>query len=344
MTADPATLKAFAEQTLKESLGQMEPMPGGGSERQFFRLHRVHPPEGQKPSLVGVIGKKEGENRAFLGFTRHFSEQGLPVPRVYAADEAQGIYLMEDLGGATLAAQLAAWRKNPLGRVMAMAALTRVVAWLPRFQVHGGQGLDYNLCYEGEELNSLVFEADLERFLWVYIPRHAPDLKPDDRTLAEFDILVSRLETVPRDHFCYRDFQTRNIMWGEGPVFLDYQSGRRGALQYDLASFLYSPDTGLGEPERVQLMDVYLRALRDCGVTVDRIAFLAEFHLFVLVRRLQALGAYAHLGGKGGKPEYLRRIPPALADLRQLQQSGKLNLGLPLLEGWLRKLLARPPA
>ena len=329
-------LQSLAEQAMGRELPPPEPLAGGGSARAYFRFA-----DGAQ-SLVGVAGSNLKETRAFLGFTHHFAAQGLPVPRILAAEEAQGLYLMEDLGKLTLADQLAAWRAIPVGKVMAIAALTRVVGWLPRFQVHGGAGLDYRLCHESAELDGPIFEADLERFLWVYIPRHAPAAKPDDDVLAEMDALVLRLETVPREHFCYRDFQARNIMWRDGPVFLDYQSGRRGALHYDLASFLYSPDSGLNEQERSQLIDVYLKGLKDCGAPQDRIRFLADFHPFVLVRRLQALGAYAALAGQG-KEAYLRKIAPALADLKQLLAGGKFSLGLPALESWLGKLVNTKP-
>ena len=326
-------LQAFAEEKLGTALEEAQPLPGGGSARRYFRF--AHGEE----SWIGAIGSNPGENRAFLGFTREFAAQGLPVPRIFAADESRGLYVMEDLGDLTLAAQLAQWRAHPLGRVMAMASLNRVVGWLPRFQVYGGATLDYGLCYDGAELDGNVFAADVQRFLGEYVARHAGGAEPGERVLIELEVLISRLDSAPREHFCYRDFQPRNIMWRDGPVFLDYQSGRRGALHYDLVSFLYSPHTGLGEKERVQLIDVYLKGLKDCGVTVDRLAFLADFHPFVLIRRLQALGAYAQIGATKGKEEYLRYIPPSLADLRQLLATGKLELGLPALQAWLRGIV-----
>ncbi len=339
MAQEIKELKEFAEKLLGEALSDGRSMPGGGSDRQYYRFICAPDEAGISRSVIGVIGRNEKENRAFLGFTAHFAAQGLPVPRILGADQARGLYVMEDLGDSTLARHLVQWRAVPAGRVMAMAALSRVIGWLPRFQVHGGAGLDYGLCFEGEELDAFVFETDLERFLRVFVSRHAPRTKPDERVLGELDLLVTRLETVPREHFCYRDFQSRNIMWREGPVFLDYQAGRRGALQYDLASFLYSPDTGLDEKERAILMDTYLKGLKDCGVTIDKVSFLADFHPFLLVRRLQALGAYAHLADSRGEPAYLKKIPPALADLQNLMRQGKLQMGLPALEKWLAELL-----
>lgn len=339
MEAEFADLKVLAESALGGPARVSGPLPGGGSERFLYRFYRRKGSGTDMASVVGVIGRNAAEGRAFVGFTRHFAAQGLPVPRIYRAGKSRAAYVMEDLGDVTLAAQLARLRAGPAGRALALATLSRVVGWLPRFQVHGGQGLDYSLCCESEQLDTPVFEADLERFLWIYIPRHAPKAKPSDRVLGEMDVLLVRLETVARDHFCYRDFQPRNIMWREGPVFLDYQSGRRGALQYDLASLLYSPDSGLQERERMPLIDAYLKSLAECGVKLEKFAFLADFHPFVLVRRLQALGAYAQLGKQPGREHFRAKIAPALADLGQLLESGKLSMGLPALEAWLRTLV-----
>ena len=148
-------------------------------------------------------------------------------------------------------------------------------------------------------------------------------------------------------HFCYRDFRTRNIMWvqrdgKEGPVFLDYQSGRRGALAYDLTSLLHSPETGADEPLREQLLDLYLDSLAACGVALAREDFLADFYPVVLMRRLQALGAYAELGVTRNRVDYLERIPPAVTALRALLEAGRFGFGLPSLEAWLGEVLAAP--
>jgi aminoglycoside/choline kinase family phosphotransferase len=167
----------------------------------------------------------------------------------------------------------------------------------------------------------------------------------DAAVRRDLGALLARLEALPREHFCYRDFQSRNILWrvrpeGEGPVFLDYQSARRGPLAYDLASLLYSPDTGADEQERTLLTEAYLMALEEQGMGVEREAFFAGFYPLVLVRRLQALGAYARLAVGRGQVAYLDKIPPALATLRELLAQGRFSFGLPALERWLEQVFA----
>src|SRR2546426_9056013 len=47
------------------------------------------------------------------------------------------------------------------------------------------------------------------------------------------------------------------------PFFLDYQGGRKGALQYDVASLLYDAKADLPPELRQQLLDHYIDKLAD---------------------------------------------------------------------------------
>jgi aminoglycoside/choline kinase family phosphotransferase len=332
MTLD--ALHRFAQAALGRSLSPGEPMAGGGSDRRYVRFR-----DGAG-SWVGVIAGNPAETRAFLSFTRHFAAQGIPVPGILSEDAAQGFYLLQDLGPDTLSDRLRAWRSEPDGAAQALAALRTVVRWLPVIQVRGGRGLDFSLCPGGPELGAAAFQDDLTLFLTRYVPRFAPAAAPSPAVVSDLAQLVGRLDAVPREHFCFRDFQARNVMWfQDGPLFLDYQSGRRGPLPYDLVSLLYSPDSGLAEPERQTLVADYLAALAGQGVRLERAAFTRDFHAFVLVRRLQALGAYARIAVEAGKPEYLDKIPPTLATLRELLEGGRFAFGLDSLEVWLGEVL-----
>jgi aminoglycoside/choline kinase family phosphotransferase len=131
-------------------------------------------------------------------------------------------------------------------------------------------------------------------------------------------------------------------MWRAGaPVFIDYQSGRRGPLVYDLASILYSPDSRLDEEGRERLIGVYLEALLETGTHIAREDFLRDFYPMVLLRRLQAVGAYARMALQKGKREHLRSIEPSLVTLRELAERGKIAAGSPALREWLGGLLDR---
>ena len=331
-----SALQRFAEREAGAAMSKPEPMTGGGSARRYYRMRSLAPaPWGD--TVVGVIAPNPAEARAFVGLTRHLAATGIPVPRLFASDKQGCMYLVEDLGDLRLSDRLREWRsEGDAGLAKAQSALHTTVRWLARLQVRGGKGMDWTLCFEGTELSGEAFRADLRLFLEHYVPRFVDRPGPDATILADLERLIERLDGLPRQHLCHRDFQARNIMWPHGgPVFLDYQGCRRGPLAYDLASLLYSPDSGLTEAEREPVMIAYLQALEEEGVRQEPDTFRRDFYAVVLVRRLQALGAYARIAAVESKPDYLAKIPSALATLRELIQADRISLGLPALEHWL---------
>src|ERR1700676_5016349 len=77
---------------------QAQPLQGelGGSGRKIIRLSN------ERATAIGILYGVREENRAFLEFSKHFHNHGLPVPQIYGEDLDQGAYLEEDLGDTTL--------------------------------------------------------------------------------------------------------------------------------------------------------------------------------------------------------------------------------------------------
>jgi hypothetical protein len=156
----------------------------------------------------------------------------------------------------------------------------------------------------------------------------------------DFDRLTDFLLEAPRDYFLYRDFQSRNIMLRDGlPYFVDYQGGRKGALQYDIASLLFDAKADLPPALREDLLYDYLRALANF-IPVDREAFLRYYYAYVYVRIMQALGAYGYRGFFERKVHFLQSVPYALKNIRWLLHNAQLPIELPTLLGAFRSMLA----
>ena len=114
------------------------------------------------------------------------------------------------------------------------------------------------------------------------------------------------------------------------PFFLDYQGGRKGALQYDIASLLYDAKADLPPELRQQLLDRYIDGLADF-IDLKREVFMHHYYAYVYIRIMQALGAYGFRGFYERQSHFLQSVPYALKNLRWLLQYVELPVALPTL-------------
>ena len=318
----------FPAQDLQPLQGQL-----GGSGRAIVRL------AGEGISAIGVMYPVREENIAFLEFSKHFYRHGLPVPEIYTEDLNQGAYLEEDLGDTTLFDYLGSNRTDGLIAPGVIEAYRKVVATLPRFQVEAGRDLNYKVCYPRASFDRQSISWDLNYFKYYFlrlagVPFNEQALEQDFSRLTKF------LLGANHDYFLYRDFQSRNIMLRNGqPFFLDYQGGRGGALQYDIASLLYDGKADLPPELRQELLEYYLDCLSG-HIKLDRGAFMEHYYAYVYVRIMQALGAYGFRGFYERKPHFLQSVPYALKNLRWLAHQVKLPIALPELLEAFHSLLA----
>ena len=328
-------LKRLFEQHFRVLAEQVQPLQGqlGGSGRIIVRL------AGSGRSAIGIVYQVREENTAFLEFSRHFRRHGLPVPEIYIEDLSQGAYLEEDLGDTTLFEFLSANRSGEAIEPEVIEAYRKVVAVLPRFQVEAGRDLNYKVCYPRASFDRQSIAWDLNYFKYYFL--RLAGVRFNEQALeVDFTRLTKFLLAASHDYFLYRDFQSRNVMLRGGqPFFLDYQGGRKGALQYDIASLLYDGKADLPPAERHQLLNHYLDCLAGF-INLKREAFMEHYYAYVYVRILQALGAYGFRGFYERKPHFLQSVPYALKNLRWLAENVKLPLALPALLDALERMSA----
>jgi aminoglycoside/choline kinase family phosphotransferase len=328
-------LNKLFEQRFGAPAESVQPLRGqlGASERRLYRLNNA------QQSAIGVLYDAREENVAFLDFTRHFRRHGLPVPEIFGEDLKRGAYLEEDLGDVTLYDFLS---KNRSGANIAppvLEAYRKVVAILPRFQVEASRDLNYNVCYPRDAFDRQSITWDLNYFKYYFLrlsgtPFNEQKLENDFRRLTAF------LLKADSEFFLYRDFQSRNIMLRDGtPFFLDYQGGRRGPLQYDIASLLFDAKADLPPEFRQQLLDDYLAELGKF-IALDREAFLRYYYGFVYIRIMQALGAYGFRGFYERKKYFLLSVPYALGNVRWLLNNVDLSVKLPALMKAFRSMVS----
>lgn len=328
-------LRRLFEERFHDAPARIEPLQGelGGSGRKIVRL------ASDKVSAIGILYGVREENAAFLEFSKHFHKHGLPVPEIYAEDLSHGAYLEEDFGDTTLFDFLSKNRDGEKIAPEAIEAYRKVVAVLPRFQIEAGRDLDYSVCYPRGSFDRQSIAWDLNYFKYYFL-RLAGISFSEQALEDDFDSLTNFLLSADRNYFMYRDFQSRNVMLRNGePFFLDYQGGRKGALQYDIASLLYDAKADLPPELRQQLLDLYIERLGDF-TKIDREEFLRYFYAYVYVRILQALGAYGFRGFYERKAHFLQSVPYALKNLRWLLHNVKLPIALPALMEAFNSMLA----
>ncbi len=311
-------------------------LPVSGSYRKYYRL------EGERGSVLGVFNEDRKENEAFISFSQTFHRHKLPVPLFHAMDPSGQVYLLSDLGNLTLFNYLSGNRKDDRDFPEDVIRIyKKVISFLPVFQVVAGKELDYSKCYPRQVFDSQSMMWDLNYFKYYFlklakIPFNEQKLEDDFHTLVQF------LLGAGSDHFMYRDFQSRNIMLIEGePWFIDYQGGRKGPLQYDIASLLCDAKASIPEPVRELLLEYYLDVLENY-YHVDRKSFRQFYTGFVLIRILQSLGAYGFRGYYENKPHFLKSIPFAIANLQYLLDTRSLPVTLPMLREALGKIIVNP--
>ena len=315
--------------TMPENVCRLTP---AGSNREYWRLG------GSGRTAVGVVGTSVEENRAFIAICRHLHSKGLPVPELYAVTGDGLGYLQEDLGDTALFDILEPCRTQGVYDADSIALLEDVLRILPDIQFAGADGLDFSVCYPTESFDRRSIFWDLNYFKYYYLKTSGIEfneekLENDFGTIAEI-----LLKDEPYDTFMYRDFQSRNIMVTDGrPRFIDFQGGRRGPVEYDLASFLWQARAAYPAGLRQHLIDVYFQSLSRYRST-DYATFRAALSHIVLFRTLQVLGAYGFRGKIERKPHFLASIPAAIGNLRVLLDEGTGRNDYPYLFGLLQQL------
>ncbi|MCK3685021.1 RNase adapter RapZ [Maribellus sp. YY47] len=319
------------EHQFNEKVETFEMLPQSGSYREYARMGNT------TRTVIGAFNNDVKENTAFLSFSNHLYNKGIKVPKVYAVSSDLKKYLLQDLGDTTLFGYLTQVREEEGFSENIISQYKKVLTALPKIQIIAGKDIDYSVCYPREAFDKQSMMWDLNYFKYYFLK--LAKISFDEQALEDdFQQFSNYLLSASSKYFLYRDFQSRNVMLKDDEVyFIDYQGGRMGALQYDLASLLYDGKADIPESVRQQLFDFYLSELKKY-MKVDEERFTAYFKGFVLIRIMQAMGAYGFRGFYEKKEHFLKSIPFALKNLEILLKDLRLPLELPELISVLKQL------
>lgn len=314
-------LKHLFEQWSGENLVSSTPLPQSGSYRQYFRMISAN------HKAIGVYNPDKNENHTFITFTKHFLKHNLSVPHLYKSDNENNVYLIEDFGDETLFSFITKNRTGEEFPHKIKEHYKTALSELVRFQIDAFEELDFSVCYPRSSFDKQSMLWDLHYFKYYFLKLTQTPF--DEQKLEDdFTKLIDFLLSTDFDFFMYRDFQSRNIMIKNDELyFIDYQGGRRGALHYDVASFLYDAKANIPHQVRDELLEHYLLALNQ-KIKVDSEEFKKYYYGYVLIRILQAMGAYGFRGIHEKKAHFLKSIPYAVNNIEYLLSNNLLPHGL----------------
>jgi aminoglycoside/choline kinase family phosphotransferase len=316
-------LVTLFEQWADESVLSISKLPPSGSYREYYRI------TGKSRSAMGAFNADLKENRAFFAFSRFFYEKGLRVPEIYTIDLQQECYLIEDFGNTTLFDWLSTARHGIEIPKPIIEFYKITLENLIEFQV-AGKGLDFSNCHPRAKFDKQSMMWDLHYFKYYFLKLSRVSF--DEQLLEDdFNRFADYLLQADTDFFLYRDFQSRNIMVIDNkPAFIDYQGGRQGALQYDLASLLYDAKADLPQSFREELLNHYIMVITN-RLNLDEQKFREHFTGYVLIRIMQAMGAYGFRGFYEKKEHFLKSIPYAIENLKTILKSQMIQTEFPVL-------------
>lgn len=312
-------------------MSKVTPLPISGSDRRYFRIFS------ENKKAIGVYNPDSKENLAFIEFTRHFKKFSLNVPEIFDEDLMENIYLLQDLGDITLFEFLQNERKEYGFSDKLVDVYKKILVQLPEFQITAAKGFNFSLCYPRAGFDKQSMMWDLSYFKYYFLK--LAKIPFDEQALEDdFQVFTNYLLQADHEYFLYRDFQSRNIMIHQDEIFyIDYQGGRKGALQYDLASLLYDAKADIPQNIRIELLDFYIQQLKKYK-NVDEDEFKQYYYAFVLIRIMQAMGAYGFRGFYEKKAHFLASIPYALDNLKYILSKMNLPVQIPSLLSVLQQL------
>lgn len=319
----PKSIQQLYKSWAGEAPTSISLLPPSGSYRSYYRI------TSENHNVLGAINNDVKENIAFIEFSRFFKAQGLKVPKILAVDDKQVCYLLEDFGHTTLYDLLTSERTGEEIPEQVAQFYKKSAEQLIEFQLKG-RALDFTLCYPRNSFDRQSMMWDMHYFKYYFLKLATI---PFDEQLLEDDFIKfsDSLLEAESDYFMYRDFQSRNIMIVDNePAFIDYQGGRKGALQYDLASLLFDAKADLPTSFREELLCHYIHCLSQ-QINVDEALFRKHFYGFALIRTMQAMGAYGFRGFYEKKEHFLKSIPFAIENLKYILQQLPLQNEFPML-------------
>ncbi len=277
----------------------INPASEDASFRRYFRINF------NDKSLIAMDAQPEKEDNAkFMRLAQLLQRVGVQVPEIIAVDLSLGFLLLSDLGQTQY---LNVLNSGNVDRLYADALNTLLM-------------LQTTTLAEVRALpayDDALLTRELAIFDEWFVARHLNVLWTDAQRRVWQDaceVLKHSALEQPKV-LVHRDFHARNLMVTpqHNPGVLDFQDAVYGPITYDVASLLRDCYIAWPEVQVENWTEQHRKNLVARGVDVnDAAQFRRWFDLMGTQRHLKAVGIFARLKHRDGKPGYLKDIPRTL--------------------------------
>ena len=275
-------------------------LAGDASDRSYTRLSR-----GESTAVLMDAPPGQGDDPAvFVSVGAHLATLGLSSPGLLAQDLKHGFLLLEDLGDALFAREVA---RDSLTERPLYSAATDVLVHLqsarPAANLPDLSPFDW--------AQAAVFALDWYAFAITGQRAAANDFTDGLATLIDAHANGPRVMIL-------RDYHAENLLWlphraGLARVgLLDFQLAQLGQPGYDLVSLLQDARRDVSHDTEAAMI-----ARMVAATGVEAAAFTRSYAVLGAQRALRILGVFARLCLTQGKAQYLPLIPRVWAHLQR---------------------------
>jgi tRNA threonylcarbamoyl adenosine modification protein YjeE len=277
---------------------------------------------------------------SFVALAGALRARGFSAPEIHAADLAEGLIILEDLGEEGIVSGA-----PPAPIAERYGAAVELLAELHELDLPDTLPVAPHVEYRLPAYDLDVFLIEVELLLDWYLPHMNLQASADMR--AEF-VELWREALAPAlagpTTWVLRDYHSPNLLWLPSRQdtarigLLDFQDALIGPQAYDVASLLQDARVDVPEELEMELLGRYVGLRRAADANFDAAGFARIYAAVAAQRASRILGTFARLNRRDRKPQYLAHMPRLW---RYLGQS-RAHPDLQVLDAWYSRNLPPP--